>query len=110
MEKPVRAFYKARVVYKNPEWIDGYSTPDELEYALTKDIVLAPPPDKEYDIVQQHAMLQQVIAGFWAGNIPLMVELEIFIHPNRIISVQIVNNNIEIATVSKKAVQQAVVG
>lgn len=95
------AYYKVRITYKNPEWLDGFSTPEDMEYFQTKDIVLNPAPSKkQMDAVQQHAAAQNTVGLFWSGQAPLMVDgedtEELFIHPNRIISIEIVTN-IEIA-------------
>ncbi|KKL16064.1 hypothetical protein LCGC14_2499340 [marine sediment metagenome] len=103
MEKPVRAFYKARITYKNLEWIDGVSTLEDMKYFLIKDVILAPPPNENLDVTAQHIIAQNSISHFWAGNIPVVVENDVFIHPNRIVKIEIVNN-IEIVKVNKQSV------
>ncbi len=95
------AYYKVRITYKNPEWLDGFSTPEDMEYFQSREIVLNPPPNKkQMDAVQQHAAAQATVGLFWSGQVPLMVDgedtHELFIHPNRIITIEIVTN-IEIA-------------
>ena len=112
----ISAYYKVRIQYKNPGWIDGESTTEDMEYFQTKDIVLNPPPNKkQMDAQQQHAAAQATIGLFWSGQAPLMVDgentKELFIHPNRIISIEIVTN-IEIAQLesTKKTVQAVASG
>lgn len=102
MENPVRAFYKARVTYKNPEWIDGISTLEDMKYFNIKDIVLSPPPGSNLDVVAQHAMAQGSLSHFWSGIIPVVTGDEVYIHPNRIIAVTLVHN-VETITVKPRS-------
>lgn len=102
------AYYKVQITYKNPEWIDTISTLADMEYFQTLDIVLNPPPGKELDAVQQHAAAQQTIAAFWGGQAPLMLSnTETFIHPNRIIKIEILSH-IEVATSNADAIARGI--
>ncbi len=100
------AYYKARVKYQNPDWKDGEDNVD-LEYFQTQDIKLPFPPNIEGDVLKEHSVAMQIIPMFWSGQIAVQVGKGKFMHPGRIVSVEIVEN-IEIATVSPEAVQEAV--
>ncbi len=100
------AHYKARVTYKNSQWEDGEENAG-LEYFLAKDIVLEPPAQMAGIIQQEHSVALQAIPMFWGGQIPLQPEPGLFIHPGRIISIEILEN-VEVAKLNPNAVTEAV--
>ena len=102
------AFCKVKVTYKNPKWKDGEGKANiNREYFLTKDITLNPPNNIAGQVQQEHAMALQMIPMFWSGQIALQVENSIFVHPGRIISIELMQN-IEVAQIPEKLVQEAV--
>ncbi len=102
------AFYKARVTYKNPLWRDGGdNTENDREYFLTFDIVIQPPPQAAGVIQKEHSIALQSIPMFWGGQIPLQPEPGIFIHPGRIVFIEILEN-VEVAKLNPNAVAEAV--
>ncbi len=85
------AFYKARVTYKNPDWKDGEDNGD-LEYHLIKEIVLNPPAEMAGVVQQELAIAQRSVMAFWGGQYPLMPRNNFYVHPARIVSIEIVDN------------------
>lgn len=102
------AFFKARVVYKNPEWIDGEK--NHMEYHLTFDIVLQPPAEVAGVVQQEKAVAQRAVGAFWGGQYPLMPKPNYYIHPGRIISIEILKNDVvEVAQLDKQKVIESVI-
>lgn len=89
------AFYKARVTYKNPAWKDGEDNGD-MEYFLTKDIVLQPPAEVAGVPQKELAVAQRSVMAFWGGQYPLVPRNNFYVYPGRIVSIEILKNDDEI--------------